>query len=181
MAEGPRINIVRKQEAAGAGGTDGGSKKKSKLPLWIIILVVSQVVIVGGGFVAYRKIKANHEAEIAEAARKKEAAENAAKTARPIYPLEPFVVNITADGPSPKHLNLGITFELESMISQYEMDAKVSQVRDEIVLLITTKKAKDLLTPEGRKLLQDEIFTRANKILVKGHVASVYFTEYFIE
>jgi len=128
----------------------------------------------------------------------------------PQYKVQPFIVNLIDDGRGPKFLKLEMNFELEtppgykpsepasggggghghgggsaaseeSLPVKAELDSRTNQIRDEILMLLTSKRQTDIETSDGKRILRDEIFTRVNKILVTGAIRRVFFTEFVIQ
>ncbi len=180
------------QENAAAGGEEGGKKK---LPLWVIILIASQLVIVIAAVVVFKMMSSSssHQEEIAQeeaaaeehspAAQKvaPEKVKDAKNLIGPKHDVEPFVVNLIDDGRGPRYLKLEMKFELESEDVRTEIESRISQIRDELLILLSSKRQTDIETTDGKRILKDEIFTRVNKVLVTGRIKRVYFTEFVIQ
>jgi len=185
-----------KQAEAGA---DEAPKKK--IPLWMIILIASQVLIVVVALVVFKMLssqKAVEEEEAAAEATPTQAEQKVdlskvkdpAALTGPQYKLDSFIVNLIDDGRGPKFLKIQIYFELE-MPPGYkpgdeppvkaELDSRQNQVRDELLLLLTSKRQTDIDSSDGKRILRDEIFTRINKILVTGAIRRVFFTDFVIQ
>lgn len=99
----------------------------------------------------------------------------------PQFELEPFIVNLIDDGRGPRYLKVDIKFELENEGIKDEITSRLSQIRDEMLTLLSSKRQTDVETTDGKRILKDEIFTRVNKVLVTGRVKRVYFTEFVIQ
>lgn len=126
----------------------------------------------------------------------------------PQYKLQPFIVNLIDDGRGPKFLKVEINFELETppgykppaaasgggehggggsaspeseIPVKAELDSRANQIRDELLMLLTSKRQTDIESSDGKRILRDEIFTRVNKILVTGAIRRVFFTEFVIQ
>jgi flagellar FliL protein len=164
---------------------EGGGKKK--LPIWVIILIASQVVVLGGAIVAFKMISgSSHEEKHEEASPAEQKVDPAKVTdpktlTGPQYDLAPFVVNLIDDGRGARYLKIEIKFELESEALKTEIDTRISQIRDELLTLLSSKRQTDIETSDGKRILKDELFTRVNKVLVTGRIKRVYFTEFVIQ
>jgi len=97
-----------------------------------------------------------------------------------LYSLEPFVVNVTGDGYS-RFLKVKIELEAGSMDLKTELDARLSQVRDALIVLLSSKQLSDITDFEGKALLKEDILQRVNDVLVTGEVKSVLFTEFVVQ
>jgi flagellar FliL protein len=168
------------------GAVDEGGGKK-KIPLWLIIFLASQVVIVIAATIVL-KMMSSHSASDKEAG--PSVAEQKVDPTKvtdpktlmgPQYELQPFIVNLIDDGRGPRYLKVEIKFELEAEGVKGELDSRISQIRDELLTLLSSKRQTDVETSDGKRILKDEIFTRVNKILVTGRIKRVYFTEFNVQ
>jgi len=173
------------EETAEEAETEGGEKKK--IPLWVIILIGGQLVVVAGLIVAFLIMsgKKNEGEKVAPTAAEQKVDPGKLKDASgligPEFKLDSFIVNLIDDGRGPRYLKTEIEFELESPDVETELKGRLSQIRDEILMLLTSKRVTDVETADGKRILKDEIFTRVNKILVTGRIKRVYFTEFVIQ
>lgn len=173
--------VAEGEEAAAEGG-------KKKIPLWLIILIPSQVVLIGGLVVVFLLLSGGEkpaevptEPTVAEQKVDPTKIKDASALIGPSFDLEPFVVNLIDDGRGPRYLKTEMKFELESEEVRPEVEGRLSQIRDEILMLLTAKRVTDVESPDGKRILKDEIFTRVNKVLVTGRIKRVYFTEFVIQ
>jgi len=176
-------NAEKKDEAAGEDAP------KKKLPLWVIILIASQVVVLGGAIVAFKMMtsSAKHEEAAEEAPTEAENKVDPSKVTDaktlvgPQFDMDPFIINLIDDGRGPKYLRVEVKLELEAEALKSELETRLSQVRDEMLTLMSSKRQTDIETADGKRILKDEIFTRVNKLLVTGRIKRVYFTEFVIQ
>ncbi|MDZ4856439.1 MAG: flagellar basal body-associated FliL family protein [Nitrospirota bacterium] len=165
----------------------------------IIIVVVSTLLLAGGGaFLMFKLMGGGHGGEEAksetgaakeesrsEAEKKPAAAEaksGAAKAAQPglIFDVEPFIVNL-ADMAEVRYLKLTVKLELDSQVASAELTGRMPQVRDTILVLLTSKDSASIRSTQGKFQLRDEITQRINSILPKPSVRTVYFTEFVVQ
>ncbi|MDB5038154.1 MAG: fliL [Bacteriovoracaceae bacterium] len=164
---------------------EGGGKKK--LPLWVIILIASQVVLVGVALVVFKMMNSASHAEkeapptAAEQKVDPEKVKDPKTLMGPSYDLAPFIVNLIDDGRGARYLKIEIKLELETDAVKGEIESRLPQIRDELLVLLSSKRQTDVETSDGKRILKDEIFTRANKILVTGRIKRVYFTEFVVQ
>lgn len=180
MAEEEKKEEAGKEEA-GKKGTNPKAKSKGKL---IIIGGVAAVLLLaGGGFFFMRKGPSEKTASAEEktAAPKTEhkAEKSEEKTAGPgtILDLDPFVVNL-ADNPEIRYLKVTIKLELAKGEDTEEVNARMPQIRDSLLILLSSKEYAAIRTVEGKLELRDEILQRLNTILKKGAVKTAYFTDF---
>jgi flagellar FliL protein len=97
-----------------------------------------------------------------------------------IYDIDPFIVNL-ADTPEVRYLKLTVKLELESQDASAELASRVPQLRDTILVLLTSKDAASIRTPQGKFQLRDEITQRVNSLLPKPGVRAAYFTDFVVQ
>jgi flagellar FliL protein len=171
----------------------GGSKKK----LFIIIGAAAAVVIVAvvavlmlGGSKKDAGKEAGKDGAHGEVKKDEKAAAGghgggapaagAAGGAANIHAMEPFIVNIY-DGQELRYLKVKIEFELAAPDAKAELEAKQAQMKDAILILLTTKTLQDIQDLNGKNQLRDEILAAANKIIPPGKIAKVYFTDFVVQ
>ena len=154
-----------------------GGKKK----LLIIIGAVVLVLLLGGGAAVYVMMKNKAAAEAAAAeedeeydgakasAHKKPAKLAAApvrdlKTAPSFVPLDPFTVNL-ADRDVERYAQVGIALEIEDPKQAEAIKVFMPVIRNNILLLLSHKAAADLIEPEGKVKLAEEIRKEASRAL----------------
>ena len=98
----------------------------------------------------------------------------------PIYPLEPFIVNLMDPG-GKRYLKVTLELELSNEKMKPEMDKRLPQLRDTILTLLSSKSFKDICDLSGKYQLRAEILANLNRYLKTGKVKSVYFTEFIVQ
>ena len=156
--------------------TEQAPSKKSKMGFFII-LGVGILVLGGGGFFAYTKFLAHKPAV-------EEVASQEAKGAPPVIGemlvMEPFVVNL-ADPKGKRYLKVKIELELESK-EAVDKATKVSpKLRDMVIMMLTSLGFEEIMTPEGKIRVRDELLERFNEIMRPDHIKNIYFTEFVVQ
>ncbi|GAB4361646.1 MAG: flagellar basal body-associated FliL family protein [Deltaproteobacteria bacterium] len=169
-----------------------GGKKKGKAKLLIIAVLV---LAVGGGAAWYFKVHraaAKESGEkTAQAGEKGESSghgehgahgekegEGGPKTL--YYKLEPFILNL-ADIDSNRYLKVSVSLEFDTPSSMEEAERRVPQIRDSMILLMSSLTYGDIHSVAGKITLQSEIQNRLNSILQPGAVKRVYFTDFVVQ
>ncbi|MDP2433252.1 MAG: flagellar basal body-associated FliL family protein [Pseudomonadota bacterium] len=157
---------MSKEAAAPAEGE--APKKKSKL--LIIIIAVLAIVLIGGGAGAYlllskpateKKAKADHGDEEVAADDAEEEDEGDGKP--PVYEkLDTFTVNL-ADQES--YLQTEVQLVLASTDVQGKIKARMPEVRDALIRLLSSKTAEELAQLEGKDKLAQEVQKAVNEVL----------------
>lgn len=97
-----------------------------------------------------------------------------------LYALEPLVVNVTGDGYN-RFLKLRVELEASDVELKAEIEARLPQVRDALIVLLSSKQLSDITDFEGKALLKEDILERVNDLLETGDVKSVLFTEFVVQ
>ncbi len=145
-------------------------KKKSKNMMLIIIIAVA-VVIGGGGAFFFLTKSSGDKSHKKEEAKKEEGV---------MFALEPFVVNLS-DQNGNRFLKVSMQIEVAGPAVMESAKAKTPQIRDSIITLLTSKTSEELMSPEGKLQLKDEINITANQILGDNSVKNVYLTEFVMQ
>lgn len=159
--------------------------KKSKKLLIIIIAAVVVLALAGGGAAAFLlmgKSKSSHGAAAAEAEPVHESSE-ASKT--PVFvPMEPFVVNLQQEN-GDQFLQVSITLQVKNPETAESIKTFMPLVRSRMLLSLSSKKASELLTSEGKKKLTEEIIAQVNQPFSPGArpqaVSDVFYTSFVIQ
>lgn len=157
---------------------------KKKKPLILIIVAVLVVVLVGGGIAGYffmSKGKHSKGAEVKKGEAKTERSEKGEpKEGGPMLALDPFVVNLS-DTDSTRYLKVIMQIELPNEEIKPELEGKMPQVRDEIIMLLSSKSFDDLSTSPGKRSLKRAILDSVNKYLTTGKATNVFFSDFVIQ
>lgn len=193
--------MAEEAKAGGAGGEAAAKApaKKGSL-MWVIIGLVVLLVAGGGGAFAWLKLKAPSKSEAktettqpaelkpAEAAQDPAAAAEKSgegeKGGPPgklgtIVDLDPFIVNLADQ--EPRYLKLTIKLEVETAELKAEVLQRTPQVRDSLLVLLSSKESAALRPATGKLQLRDEILQRVNSLLAAGKARNVYFTEFVVQ
>ena len=144
---------------------------KSKLKLIIMAAVV--LLIGAGGIYGYSKYSKG----------KKENAETR-KTEKVsiICPLNSFVVNLLdTQGVGKRYLKITMQLEIGKEEDKLLIENHNAQIRDTVLLLLSSQSLKEINTMEGKLELKQTLLARMNQILGDGVVRSIYFTEFVVQ
>jgi flagellar protein FliL len=176
-------------------GNDEGSAapppKKSSLK-WILVGALALAMVSGGAAFAWFKFMAPHRVEAkageakapdAKAAESKSGEkggeQGGATKIGPILDLDPFIVNL-ADS-EPRFLKVTVKLEVDTPAAKTELGERIPQVRDSILILLSSKEAQALKPTSGKLQLRDEILQRINSLLANGQARNAYFTEFVVQ
>lgn len=171
--------------------SEAAPPKKNK-KLLIIIMAVLVLVLGGGGAAAYLLMSkgANHAEEEDVAAEQSGKKKKGEKEMPPAYvALDPFTVNLVAET-GDQFLQLMISVEVLDISVGDRLKMYMPKLRNNITLLLSTKKASELVTKDGKERLAEEIRDQMNDIVevpsIKGKppqdaVKEVLFTSFIIQ
>jgi flagellar FliL protein len=153
--------------------------KKSNKKLIVILLIVILLIGAISGAVWYflfNKPKADtHKTQEVKAEVQK----------APVFlTLETFTVNLQAD-PETQYLQTDITLKVGDAETGEFLKLHMPEVRNRVLLLLSSKKASDLLTLEGKKALSNEIIEQLKEPFTPGakpqDVQGVSFTSFVVQ
>ena len=179
-----------KAEADGAGAAPAKSGKK----LLIIIIVLLLLVLGVGGGGAYFLLKPapDYDDEYAEAPSERAKPARRKKVDRdapPVYvALDAFTVNLVPEN-GDQYLQLILSVEVEDPQVDGQLKQYMPKLRNDLTLLLSSKKASDLMSTEGKQALAAEIKEQINSVLDPGGkgknndwpVREVLFTSFIIQ
>jgi len=99
--------------------------------------------------------------------------------------LEPFTVNLQGDDGSPQYLQVGLSLKLDDDGLVDAIKLHMPEIRNRVLLLLSSKKASEISTIEGKKALSSQLLREIARPLsaggpVKG-LDSVLFTSFVIQ
>ena len=145
-----------------------GEKPKGKSKL-IIIIVAVVVLLAAAGAGAFFFLKKGHADEAEGEGGKDKAKTEKKHKAEPGKPpifinLEPFTVNLSPEN-GEQFLQVVIGLKVEDAHEGDHLKAYTPKIRNDILLLLTTKKPSEISTREGREQLAEEIKDTVNSIV----------------
>lgn len=145
----------------------------------LIIIIAAVVLLAGGGGGAWfmmQKKAGDH---------KKEEVKHEEPAKAPVFiTLETFTLNLQPD-PDEKFLQLDIQLQVANAEVVELLKTQMPVVRNRLLLLLTSKKASEILTMEGKKQLSEEIMAEIKKpFSPEGkpqEVLGVFFTSFVVQ
>ncbi|MBS4021282.1 MAG: flagellar basal body-associated FliL family protein [Dethiobacter sp.] len=140
------------------------SKKRGRGKL--IVLILFAAIVLAGGFSSwhfyFRDKMPQREAKILTSA-----------------PMD-FTVNL-ADSNQRRYLKAKIELGYTGKGLSKEIEKKIPEIRDLIILIFRTKNAAEIGTTEGTHELRLELREALNERLMSGEIVEVFFTEFIIQ
>ncbi len=172
-------------ESPGAGATAGGQPQKPIL--FIILAVVNMLIVAGVGFMIYagKKKEAAKPTLDQVLAGEKETSEKEGSERKDfvgkVIALETFMVNLAeSKGRRVAKVNMEIEIkdnEVEGKVTA-EIEQRKAQIRDIIIIILSSKTYEQVSTNEGKDNLRNQIKDTINSFLTTGRIQNVYFTEF---
>jgi flagellar FliL protein len=173
-----------KAKAESAQEAKAPATAQTKPILFIALLVFNMVVVAGVGamlFLSRKKeaakpsieqvVQGEHETQEKEKADQEE--EFVGKT----IPMETFVVNL-AGSRGGKLLKLSLELEVTNAGVMEEIEKRKPQIRDLIIIILSSKTFEQISEMKGKDSLRDELKDTVNSFLTKGQIKRIYFTEF---
>ena len=154
----------------------------SKPFLLIGLVVINMVVVAFVGYMIWKGRKAEEakpgiekaiEGENQTQVEEKAAPEDVGK----VMPLETFVVNL-AGSKGRKVLKVNMELEVKGLEVEKEIETRKAQIRDFIIIILSSKSYEEVSVKDGRESLKTEIKDNINSFLSKGKILNVYITEF---
>jgi flagellar protein FliL len=155
--------------------------KKSKKKLIIIIAVVA-VLLIGGGVAAWLLMsgKSDEHGEEGKAEHHEEVVSH-----EPVFiKLDTFTVNLNPEE-GEKYLQVDITLNATEQHDADEITKRMPQVRNRVLMILTSKLASEISDMEGKKALSAELTEHINEPYTEGaeplKITEAFFTSFVIQ
>ena len=97
-----------------------------------------------------------------------------------IYSMKPFIVNL-ADESGGRYLKVKFEMELNSKELVPEIESRMPQLTDSVIMLLSSRSFEDIANYEGKDRMRNEIMLRLNSFLTTGFIRRIYFTEFVMQ
>ncbi len=162
----------------------------NKVLIIIVAVFVLLIGMMGAGFFILWKQMDNAVAQVQmKGSEQTEAEEPPAEqemSLGQIYKLDTLIVNL-ADQGGKRYLRVTMDLELkpgekvESKDVIDEVELRLPQIRDAILMILPSKQYADIANTAGKIALRDEIMAKLNTYLKKGQISTIYFTEFVVQ
>ena len=160
-------------------GTTGGGRKK----LFVLLAGLLVLLLAAGGttwyFLFHKKTEAARQVEASKAAA---IAKSVAEEAQigPMVEIKEFVVNIIGQDVA-HYVKASMSLELDRETTLDEVNKRMPQIRDAILLLIGNKTYEELQDIQGKNQVKAEVKSKINAFLKTGKVNNVYLTDFVVQ
>ena len=173
-------------EEAGDLEETGGSKRSYKKIILLAGIVI--VILAGAGAGVYFTVGLGFlgiSEEPAEEVAGQEGEEDDFDHGEPrlgkaLVTFDPFLVNL-ADPKRRRYLRTTFSLSILNAEDKESLRAETPRIRDAVLMLLSSKLTKELLTAEGKMLLHQEIIDEVNTVIGEEIVVDVFFTDFIIQ
>jgi flagellar FliL protein len=154
----------------------------NKILIIIIGVVILMMSMMGVGFyILWHKMSVTvAQIQNAGADHKEQKPEETKPLIGTIFKLETMIVNLSDQG-GKRYLRVTMQLELSKPELTAELDQRLPQVRDSILMILPTKEFAQINATEGKVQLRDEIIAKLNSFLKSGTITNIYFTEFVVQ
>ncbi len=162
------------------------SPEKTKKSLKIVIIITSALILLlgaaGGAWVLFFSSSSGEEGSVLGKIKGLWAGgkKKPGITHGSMHKMEPFLVNL-ADPGQLRYLKVTLHVESNQEKVSEEYEKRVPQLRDAILIILSGKCYKDIMNPEGKTVLREEIKGKLNQLLITFKVQNIYFTEFVVQ
>ena len=172
-------NSTSKDPKAAPKDEEPAPAAPGKKRLILIIALVLVLVLAGAGGGAWYFLKSPPP--------EADGKPDTSKTAKPpvFVPLEAFTVNLQHDDLSPQYLQVGLSLKVTDSAVVDTLKLHMPEIRNRVLLLLSSKKASDITTLEGKQALSAELMREISEPIAGSAQAkaidSVLFTSFVIQ
>jgi len=98
-----------------------------------------------------------------------------------IVGLEEIIVTLDSDPRQPRYLRINVSLEIRDSSQAERAAARIPQLRDIVIMILSGKSAADIGSPEGRSALRDEIFRDVSAQLPESALMNVFFSDLVVQ
>ena len=156
--------------------------------LLIIVVVLNMLVMASVVMILYTSYKAEKakpklqdviQGEKDDQTSKANEAESTDDYIGKLVPMETFLVNLAGTRGN-KLVKINMELEVDGPKVEDEIEKRKPQIRDIIIILLSSKTYDQVTTKEGKESLRDEVKETVNSFLIKGKIKKVYFTDFIV-
>jgi len=160
----------------------GSGNIMSKKLIIILSAIAFLIMLMMGGlfFMMWSKIS-NIDAKqaVEETPEQVEVAEEEPQV-KPIFPLKSFIVNLAGEN-GKRYLKIKMDLEIAKEELNDDIRQRIPQIRDGIMMILTSKRYEDIKDTEGKIALRQDIKKHVNSFFKEPCVSNVYFTDFVIQ
>lgn len=149
-------------------------QKKGKKQFLIFIILGFLIIGVASAGVFFILGKKGEEGKASQAKKAKE-------QAQAFYlDLEPIIVNLL-DPTGKRYLQIRLTLEIPDQKVEEIIKKKEAVIKDTIITVLSGKTIEEVIVPEAKDKIKQELLTRVNEVLGEELITNIYITQYIVE
>ena len=98
-----------------------------------------------------------------------------------IVGLEEIIVTLASDPRNPRYLRINVSLEIRDSSVAERAAARIPQLRDIVIMILSSRSADDLASPEGKVALREEIFRDIAVQMPEGALLNVFFSDLVVQ
>ncbi len=157
-----------------------GGKKKKIIIIAAAVLLILLAGLGAAGYFFFFKDKAETEKPVDPGLDVPVPQLNQKSDIGPMVNINEFIVNIISEENN-HYVKASLTLELDNESASEEVEKRMPQIRDSILLLVSNKTYDELQDLQGKRQLKAELSSKINAILQSGSVRSIYFTDFVVQ
>jgi flagellar FliL protein len=150
------------------------------LVLLIGVMMMLMLGLGGGLFMMWNQLSALNAQSVADAGGQPDEVVSLEQSLGPIFSLDTFIVNL-ADKGGTRYLRVTMDLELDNSELEDELNKRLPQVRDSLLMILPSKRFEDISTVQGKTALRDEMLEALNGYLGQGKITNIYFKEFVVQ
>ncbi len=99
---------------------------------------------------------------------------------KPIFPLNSFIVNLAGEN-GKRYLKIKMDLEIAKEELNDDIRQRIPQIRDSIMMILTSKRYEDMKDTAGKIALRQDIQKQVNAFFKEPCVSNIYFTDFVIQ
>jgi len=164
------------EEEIEIGEEEAGQPKSNTK--WIILVVV--LLAVAGGVGGWLLLSSTADKKAPDRPESTSSSKGPGVEYGSFHAMEPFVVNLSDPG-GKRYLKTRIELEFRGEGFQDELEARMPQLRDAVILVLSSKTIDDVQGVDGKIALRNELILRINQVLKQKKIRNLYFTEFVVQ
>ena len=151
----------------------------NKILIIILAIILLFMIMLGVGFfIMWNKMSSSIQQPEAEIENIEQEPEK--ESIGHMFSLGTFIVNLSDEG-GKRYLRVSIDIELSGAELKEEIEKRLPQIKDNILMIIPSKTFNSLNSAEGKTALRNQLLLSINEVLNSGSIINMYFTEFVIQ
>jgi len=160
----------------------GSGNIMSKKLIIILTAVIFLMVLMMGGifFMMWSKVSKMEGQLVSVEESQEEEAVVEEPVVKPIFPLKSFIVNLAGEN-GKRYLKIKMDLEIANEELNDALRMRIPQIRDSIMMILTSKRYEDVKDTEGKIALRQDIQNQVNSFFKEPCVSNIFFTDFVIQ